>query len=45
MLHAGVALLVEKSDNGAPLGIVYMHDLSETHGWAYYREFFPGDLL
>lgn len=22
-----------------------MHSLTETHGWAYYREFFPGDFF
>ena len=45
LLHSGVALLVEKSDDGVPLGVVHMHSVSDIHGWAYYREFFPYDLL
>lgn len=45
VLHSGVALLAEQSGDGAPLGVVHMHNVSENHGWAYYREFFPHETL
>lgn len=44
VLQSGVAFLSELSPQRLPLGVLLTHTFSDIHGWAYYREFFPGRL-
>jgi len=45
LLHSGVALFAEKSDGGAPVGVVHMDGFNSTDGRADYREFYPGEVF
>lgn len=44
VLHSGLFLVVEGPANVGVMGFVQMNRFSDSDGWAYYREFFPGDL-
>ena len=44
VLQSGLFLVVDGPANVSTMGFVQMNRLSDSDGWAYYREFFPGDL-
>ncbi|OGO08188.1 MAG: hypothetical protein A2Y61_07240 [Chloroflexi bacterium RBG_13_60_13] len=45
VLQSGLFLIVDGPANVGTIGFVQMNRLSDSDGWAYYREFFPGDLV